>query len=51
MNIFSNPVYLVIGGFFIFLVPRAFRLIAGLSLVAVGLTGLLAQSDSFVELE
>lgn len=51
MNIFSNPIFLMVGGLLIFWVPRAFRLLAGLSLIAVGLAGLLAQSDSFLELE
>jgi len=51
MNIFSNPVLLVIAGFFIFLIPRAFRFMAGLSLGAIGLIGLFAQADGSLELE
>lgn len=51
MNIFSNPILLLIAGFFIFLVPRIFRVIAALSLVAVGVAGIYAKSDRFLEAE
>ncbi len=50
MNTFSNPVFLLIGGFIIFMFPRLIRLVAGLSLV-VGVVGLYAKSDGFLESE
>jgi hypothetical protein len=51
MKLFSNPVIFLIGGFFIFLVPRAFRFIAAVSLIGTGLIGLYAKSDQSLELE
>ncbi len=51
MNIFSNPVFLLVGGFIVFLFPRIIRLVAGVSLVTAGLIGLYAKSEGFLESE
>ncbi|HEY5599219.1 MAG TPA: hypothetical protein VIK48_00900, partial [Candidatus Manganitrophaceae bacterium] len=51
MKVFSNPIILLVIGSFVFLVPRLISFLLAVSLVGVGLIGLLAQSDRSLALE
>jgi hypothetical protein len=44
-DLFSNPIFLLVAGFFVFLLPRFFRLLTIVSLFSVGVIGLLAKSE------
>jgi hypothetical protein len=51
MKLFSNPILLLVAGFFVFFIPRFARFLAAVSLVGTGLIGLYAKSDRFLESE
>lgn len=49
MNIFSNPILLLVTGLVVLFIPRFFRFVTVVSLFAIGLIGLYATTDQFLE--